>query len=60
MFSKLGEEWFDDYWINYKKIQVKQNGRYKTITNLKDFVLYRKGDINLIVGKNNGDNKNES
>lgn len=60
MFSKLGEEWFDDYWINYKKIQVKQNGRYKTITNLKDFVLYRKGDINLIVGKNNVDNKNES
>jgi len=19
MFSKLGEEWFDDYWMNYKK-----------------------------------------
>lgn len=32
----------------------------KKITNLKDFVLYRKGDTNLIVNKNNGNNKNES
>lgn len=60
MFSKLGEEWFDDYWINYKKIQIKRNNDYEKITNLKDFVLYRKGDINLIVNKNNGNNKNES
>lgn len=63
MFSKLGEEWFDDYWINYKKIQIKQNNKYKTITNLKDFVQYRKGDVDLIVNKknrSNGNNKNES
>ncbi|MGX2967908.1 type II restriction endonuclease [Ursidibacter sp. B-7004-1] len=54
MFSKLGEEWFDDYWINYKKIQVKQSdNKYKTINSLKDFVLYRNGNIDLIVSKNN-------
>ncbi|MBN6079826.1 EcoRV family type II restriction endonuclease [Aggregatibacter actinomycetemcomitans] len=61
MFSKLGEEWFDDYWINYKKIQVKQdNHKYKIISNLKDFVLYRKGDASLIVDKTNSKVKNES
>jgi hypothetical protein len=21
MFSKLGESWFDDYWMNFKKIR---------------------------------------
>lgn len=57
MFSKLGEEWFDDYWINYKKIQIKQNNKYKTINNLKDFVLYRNGNIDLIVSKNNARDK---
>lgn len=54
MFSLLGEEWFDDYWINYRKIQVKKkDGSYCTINNLRDFVQYRGGDISLIVQKNN-------
>jgi len=26
MFSKLGEHWFDEYWMNYKKITI-QNGK---------------------------------
>ena len=54
MFSKLGESWFDDYWMNYKKITIaKDDGSTTKITNLKDFVSYRKGDISLIVSKNN-------
>ncbi|OAU96092.1 type II restriction endonuclease [Moraxella catarrhalis] len=54
MFSLLGEEWFDDYWINYKKIQVKQDdGSYRVIDNLKEFVSYRNGDTALIVERNN-------
>lgn len=54
MFSQLGEEWFDDYWINYRKIKVKQDsGEYLTINNLKDFVIYRQGNPNLIVYSNN-------
>lgn len=54
MFSLLGEEWFDDYWINYRKIQIKQkDNSYKTINNLQDFVLYRNGNIDLIVKRNN-------
>ena len=50
VFSKLGEEWFDDYWINYRKIKD-SNG--KLITNLLDFVMYKNGDTSLIVKKNN-------
>jgi len=43
MFSKLGEEWFDDYWMNYRKITVPDGKKgTKKITNLKEFVKYRK------------------
>jgi hypothetical protein len=55
MFSKLGEKWFDDYWINYNKISfVDTDGQTKTIRSLHDFVAYRKGDVNLIVPKRGG------
>lgn len=54
MFSKLGETWFDDYWMNYGKI-TKSDGKggTKKITTLKDFIEYRKGDTSLIVPKHN-------
>jgi len=55
MFSKLGEEWFDEYWMNYNKIIIKdKDGNSKKITNLTDFVKYKKGDSGLIVPKRNG------
>lgn len=48
----LGESWFDDYWMNYKKITIPDNnGDTKTISSLKEFVEYRNGDISLIVPK---------
>ncbi len=54
MFSKLGESWFDDYWMNYNKITISDKKRgTKKITSLKDFVEYRKGDVSLIVPKRN-------
>lgn len=54
MFSKLGESWFDDYWMNYGKITVtREGGETKKITTLKEFVEYRDGDASLIVAKNN-------
>ncbi|MBF0554781.1 MAG: EcoRV family type II restriction endonuclease [Nitrospirae bacterium] len=50
MFSKLGEQWFDDYWMNYKKIIIPDGkGGTKKITNLKEFVEYKGGDSSLIV-----------
>jgi hypothetical protein len=52
MFSRLGEEWFDDYWMNYGKITITtKEGKTKKITSLSEFVKYRGGDINLIVPK---------
>jgi hypothetical protein len=54
IFSKLGESWFDDYWMNYNKITIPNNkGGTKKITSLKEFVEYRKGDKSLIVLRNN-------
>ena len=54
MFAKLGEDWFDDYWMNYGKITIKtESGDTKKITSLEEFVAYRGGDISLIVPRNN-------
>jgi hypothetical protein len=52
MFSRLGEEWFDDYWMNYGKITITtQERKTKQITSLSEFVEYRGGDVSLIVPK---------
>jgi len=52
MFSELGEKWFDDYWINFQKIKIPDgNGKIKVISSLKEFVNYRRGNLNLIVPK---------
>ncbi len=52
MFSKLGEKWFDDYWMNYKKITINNsNNETIKISTLKEFVKYRKGNTKSIVPK---------
>jgi len=52
MFSELGEEWFDDYWMNHGKITITdENGKTRQIKNLKDFVEYRGGNVESIVPK---------
>lgn len=52
MFSHLGEEWFDDYWMNYNKITIKdKTGKTKRIRSLTEFVAYRGGDSSLVVPK---------
>ena len=54
MFSQLGEQWFDEYWMNYKKITVQDNkGDTKKISTLRGFVEYKRGDVSLIVKKRN-------
>jgi hypothetical protein len=63
MFSRLGESWFDDYWMNYNSIKVMDEdnpGKTKTIANLTDFVKYKKGDVSLIVPRGNGDDVEEA
>lgn len=57
MFAKLGEKWFDDYWMNYNKIATAdEKGGTKKINNLKDFVAYRGADVKLVVDMRNGEN----
>ena len=42
IFAKLGEEVFDDYWINYGQINIKDsNGNVRKITKLKDYLTYQ-------------------
>lgn len=41
VFSKLGEEWFDDYWINYGQLKIVKNEKVKSITNIWDFLRYK-------------------
>jgi hypothetical protein len=54
MFSRLGEEWFDDYWMNYGKIIMRNpDGKISKITSLVEFVKYRGGDVSLVVPRDN-------
>ncbi|MEO0075592.1 MAG: type II restriction endonuclease [candidate division WOR-3 bacterium] len=54
IFSKIGEEWFDEYWINYGTATMVKKGKTIKITCLKDFLEF-KGRTDLwdrIVSKN--------
>lgn len=46
MFSALGEEWFDEFWINYGLLM---NAVGQKITKLADFVEFKGGDQTMIV-----------
>ncbi len=41
IFSQLGEEWFDEYWINYGSATMIKNGKPTKITTLKDFLDFK-------------------
>jgi Restriction endonuclease EcoRV len=45
IFAKLGEQWFDEYWINYGKIAVPDAitklGKPRYITNLRDYLKFK-------------------
>lgn len=47
MFSELGEEYFDLYWLNYNKAQVMINGKNKPITSIWEFLISRKEEGNF-------------
>ncbi len=47
LFTPFGEEWFDEYWMNYGKITIlDDHGKEKKIRNLADFMAYR-GHTNI-------------
>ncbi|HEY5465175.1 MAG TPA: type II restriction endonuclease [Hanamia sp.] len=41
IFSKLGEEWFDEYWINHGSAIMVKDGKPTKITTLKDFLEFK-------------------
>lgn len=47
IFSKLGEELFDEYWINYGSLKTIKNGKEQKITNVRDFLEF-KGRTDLL------------
>lgn len=57
VFSQLGEEWFDEYWINFGSATMVKDSKTFKITSLKDFLEF-KGRIDLwdkIVTRNSKD-----
>ena len=48
VFKTLGERWFDDYWINYGKINIiTDKGKRKSISRIEEFLEYRGKDQKL-------------
>jgi len=49
-FGEDGEKWFDDYWMNYGKITIKDDktGQIKKITSLEEFLIFKGIDIKKI------------
>jgi hypothetical protein len=46
-FGENGEKWFDEYWMNYGRIKIKDNkGKVKTITSLEEFLRFKGVDVN--------------
>ncbi len=52
VFSKLGEDWFDEYWINYGAVSMVKNGKTILVTNIWDFLEFKgRQDLFDKVGK---------
>jgi hypothetical protein len=59
IFSQLGEEWFDEYWINHGSATMVKDGKPIKITTLKDFLEFKgRTDLwNKIVSKTSNKKK---
>lgn len=40
-FSQLGEEWFDEYWMNYGHVSMMKDGKSVKVTNIWDFLVFK-------------------
>lgn len=49
IFGKLGEKWFDEYWMNYGVTTMMKQGKAIPIRSLEDFLDFKVGDKNKIV-----------
>lgn len=42
VFAKAGEKYFDDYWANFGKIEIKdKNNKYKKMSSFEEYIEYR-------------------
>jgi len=49
VFARLGEEWFDEYWMNYGVTTRMKKGKATPIRSLADFLDFKRGDKSKIV-----------
>lgn len=49
VFTKLGEEWFDEYWMNYGVTTMMKKGQPTPIRSIEDFMDFKGGDKSKIV-----------
>ncbi len=49
IFARLGEDWFDEYWMNYGVTTMKKGKRAIPIKRLEDFIEFKGGNKALIV-----------
>jgi hypothetical protein len=49
IFARLGEKWFDEYWMNYGVATMKKGRKTVAITRLEDFIAFKGGDKKLII-----------
>ena len=49
VFAKLGEDWFDEYWMNYGASTMIKKGKTIPIKSIEDFLDFRGGDKSKIV-----------
>lgn len=47
VFAKAGEELFDDYWINFGKIEILVNNKRKKLSSFEEYLQYRGLPLNL-------------
>jgi len=48
VFAKLGEEWFDEYWMNYGEVTMIKDRKPIKITKLSDYLEFKGMDKNLV------------
>ena len=41
VFAKAGEEFFDDYWANFGKIEIFTKGKRKKLSSFEEYLKYR-------------------
>lgn len=51
VFAKLGEKWFDEYWMNFGIATMRKDEKVIAIKRIEDFVTFKGGNKELIVKK---------